>query len=189
MDAIDLLLTRRSVKAVTLTGPGPSKAELETILRAGMRVPDHGKLAPWRFIVIEGAAREKLGELFASIYKRNNPDAKESQVQYNRDLALRAPVVVAVLSAPVIPHKIPVWEQELSAGAACQNMLIAATAMGHGVQWVTEWPAYDRDVIKALGGGEVDRIAGFLYFGTRTETPDDRPRPDFDDVVIPWPAG
>ena len=189
MDAIDLLLTRRSVKAVNLTAPGPSPAQMQTIFRAGMRVPDHGKLAPWKFRLIEGAARERLGELFATIYQRNNPDARESQLQYNRELALRAPVVVAVLSTPHIPHKIPVWEQELSAGAACQNMLIAATAMGYGAQWITEWPAYDPDVLKALGGGETDRIAGFLYFGTATETPADRPRPDYDDIVIPWSEG
>jgi len=186
MNAIDLLLTRRSVKAVNMTDPGPTADDLEVIFRAGMRVPDHGKLAPWRFLVIEGEARKKLGELFAKIYRANNPDAQESQLQFNRDLAMRAPVVVAVISTPHIPHKIPVWEQELSAGAACQNMLIAATAMGYGAQWLTEWPAYDAQVLKALGGGENDRIAGFLYFGTATEKPDDRPRPHFEDVVSHW---
>ena len=186
MDTIDLLLTRRSVKAAMLTEPGPTPEHLETILRAGMRVPDHGKLAPWRFVVIEGKAREAFGDLLADIYLRNNPDARVAQLQFNRDLALRAPVIVAVISKRLMGQKIPVWEQELSSAAACQNMLIAATALGYGCQWLTEWPAYDAEVQEALGGGEDDRIAGFLYFGTASEKPDERPRPEYNDIVSRW---
>jgi nitroreductase len=187
MKTIKLLLTRRSVKAVTMTDPGPDDEALETILRAGMRVPDHGKLAPWRFIVFRGKARAAFGEVLAEIYKKNTPEAKESQLQFNRDMPMRAPVMLAVLSRRNPEHKIPLWEQELSAGAACQNMLVAATALGFAAQWITEWPAYDRAVIEALGGGPNDRIAGFLYFGTAREIPEDRVRPDFDEIVSFWP--
>lgn len=186
MDTIKLLQTRRSVKAAMLSEPGPNGQELETILRAGMRVPDHGKLAPWRFVVIEGAARQAFGDYLADIYLKNNPDARVAQLQFNRDLALRAPVIVAVLSKRQTTHKIPVWEQELSAGAACQNMLVAASALGYGAQWLTEWPAYDKDILATLGGEEDDRIAGFLYFGTPSEKPDERPRPDYDEIVSSW---
>lgn len=183
---IDHLLTRRSVKAVDMVEPGPSADDLQAILRGGMRVPDHGKLAPWRFVVIEGEARAKFGDLLAEIYKKNNPEARDAQLTFNRDLPMRAPVIVAVLSVVNPQHKIPVWEQELSAGAACQNMLVAASSMGYAAQWLTEWPAYDAEVVKALGGDENTRIAAFLYFGSVAEKPDERPRPDYDTIVSRW---
>jgi len=183
---IDHLLTRRSVKAVGMTDPGPSDADLETIFRAGMRVPDHGKLAPWRFVVIKGDARARFGELLARIYGEENPDARDAQLKFNRELPLRAPVVVAVLNKLTPEHKIPLWEQELSVGAACQTMLIAASGLGYAAQWITEWPAYNEKIVQALGGGENDKIAGFLYFGTAKETPEERDRPDYDDIVSEW---
>lgn len=186
MNVIDHLLTRRSVKAVAIAEPGPSPKDLETILKAGMRVPDHGKLTPWRFIVIKGAAREKFGNLLARIYAEETPEAREAQLKYNRELPLRAPVIVAVLNKRTPDHKIPLWEQELSAGAACQTMLIAALAMGYAAQWITEWPAYNAKVIEALGGSPDDRIAGFLYLGTKQEPPEERDRPDYDDIVSDW---
>ena len=147
---VEFMLARRSTLARLLGGPGPDVSELETILRAGSRVPDHGKLAPWRFLVIRGGARERLGMGMAEVFRSANPLASADRLEHERDLALRAPVIVAVISNPVPQHKIPVWEQQLSAGAVCQNVLAAAIAMGYGAQWVTEWWAYDAGAAKVL---------------------------------------
>src|SRR5262245_57890226 len=121
-ETIKLLLSRRSVSAKNMTGPGPTREQLETILRAGARVPDHGKLAPWRFVVFEGDARARFGEVLAKAYKKQTPDAKEAQVEFERQRFMRAPVVVAVISSIQTDVPIPKWEQRLSAGAVCQNM-------------------------------------------------------------------
>lgn len=187
---IDFLLSRRSILARMMDGPGPDDADLRKILEAGMRVPDHGRLTPWRFIVIRGEAREKLGEVLAQTFKKSNPDAIEEQVEIERERFTRAPVVVAVTSRVVKEHKIPEWEQVLSSGAACQTMLIAALSMGYAAQWITEWYAYDPDVKKALGIEPDDGIAGYLYLGNEATEPAERARPEYDDIVSEWkPAG
>lgn len=190
-DLADFLLRRRSVVVREMDGPGPTDADLEKILRAGMRVPDHGRLTPWRFIVIRGDARERMGKVLGAAYRKANPDCIDEQVEIEEERFCRAPIVIAVLSRTVREHKIPEWEQVLSSGAACQNMLTAALGMGYAAQWITEWPAYNPDVKAALGAAAEDRIAGFLYIGSMKEPPADRQRPDYGDIVSEWtgPAG
>jgi nitroreductase len=179
--ALDLLLSRRSGSAKAMTEPGPSKKQLAEILKAGARAPDHGKLFPWRFLVIEDKGRSRAGDILAEVMGAEGERAK--QVEEERERFLRAPVVVAVISAAREQHKIPVWEQELSAGAVCQNMLIAATASGFVAQWVTEWYAYHPVVKQRLGLKAGERIAGFIYIGTAKEELEERPRPDMDKIV------
>ena len=183
---LDFLLSRRSILARMMEGPGPGEEDLRRILQTGLRVPDHGRLAPWRFIVIRGEARERLGGVLAETFERKNPDAIDEQVELERERLTRAPVVVAVVSKVVKEHKIPEWEQILSSGAACQTMLIAALSMGYAAQWITEWYAYDPDVKAALGIGAEDRIAGFLYLGNEAAEPTERMRPEYDDIVSEW---
>ena len=185
-NTLDFLLSRRSILARMMEGPGPDDADLRRILRTGLRVPDHGRLAPWRFIVIRGEARERLGGVLAETFERKNPDAIDEQIEIERGRLTRAPVVVAVVSKVVKEHKIPEWEQILSSGAACQTMLIAALSMGYAAQWITEWYAYDPDVKAALGVGAEDRIAGFLYLGNEAAEPTERMRPEYDDIVSEW---
>ena len=184
-DLIDFLLSRRSVLADTMDGPGPDDAELRRIIGAGIRVPDHGRLMPWRFIVIRGEAREKLGAVIGQSFRRDNPDAHEKRVWREQQRFVRAPVVVAVISAVDKSHKIPEWEQILSSGAACQTILIAALSMGYAAQWLTEWYAYDPQVREALGLRDDDRVAGFLYIGN-ADSPNERVRPCYGDVVSEW---
>ncbi len=185
-ETIELLLTRRSAKALTMVEPGPDASELETILRAGARVPDHGKLAPWRFIVFRGEARAKFGEELARIYAAGQSGATDDQIAFEANRLTRAPVVVAVISRVTPGIKIPEWEQLLSAGAVCQNMLIAATAFGYGAQWLTEWYAFDGEVNAALGLGENEKVAGYLYFGSESVPKDERPRPELSDITSEW---
>jgi nitroreductase len=179
--ALDLLLSRRSGSAKAMTEPGPSKKQLAEILKASARAPDHGKLFPWRFLVIEDKGRSRAGDILAEVMEAEGERAK--QVEEERERFLRAPVVVAVISAAREQHKIPVWEQELSAGAVCQNMLIAATASGFVAQWVTEWYAYHPVVKQRLGLKAGERIAGFIYIGTAKDELEERPRPDMDKIV------
>ncbi|MFN4230964.1 nitroreductase [Parvibaculum sp.] len=185
-ETIDLLLTRRSAKALTMVEPGPSDSEIKMILRAGARVPDHGKLAPWRFILFKDDARAKFGDLLAKIYAEVETRATEEQIAFERGRLSRAPLVVAVVSRVTPGIKIPEWEQILSAGAVCQNMLIAATALGYGAQWLTEWYAFDASVNEALGLGENERVAGYLYFGSESVPKDERPRPELSDITSEW---
>lgn len=182
----EFLLSRRSVVVRNMAEPGPNDADLEKILRAGMRVPDHGRLTPWRFQIIRGDAREKMGEILAEAFQKANPDCIEEQVEIERERFLRAPLVIAVISRVTPGHKIPEWEQVLSAGAACQNMLTSALSMGYAAQWITEWYAYNDDVKAALGLEPGDQIAGFLYLGTMTEAPTDRARPEYEEIVSEW---
>lgn len=188
-DTIDFLTTRRSTVARMMDGPGPGDDDLRKIMEAGMRVPDHGRLTPWRFIVIRGEARETIGDVIADAFKKNNPDAIEEQIEIEQERLTRAPVVIAVVSKVHRGHKIPEWEQVLSSGAACQTMLIAAQSMGYAAQWLTEWYAYDADVKQAIGADADDEIAGFLYLGNGTGELSDRARPDYDDIVSEWSAG
>jgi nitroreductase len=182
-DALELLKTRRSVKPVELSTPGPTASELETLLTVAARVPDHGKLTPWRFIVFEGAAREAAGEKIAEVFRADNPEATADQIAFERRRLARAPLVVAVVSRAGAHVKIPEWEQVLSAGAAAMNLVTAAHALGFAANWITEWYAYDRRVLDALGLQPNERIAGFIHVGRPARPPEDRPRPPLDAIV------
>lgn len=177
------LQSRRSVPPRWLGDPGPSGPEVETLLNVAARVPDHGKLVPWRFILIEGEARRRLGEVLAAAFQVDNPDADAQKIAAERERFAMAPLVVAVVSR-VTPHvKIPDWEQVLSAGAVCMNLLNGATALGYGASWLTGWAAFDRRVLDILGLGPSERIAGYIHIGTAKETPTDRDRPNLADIV------
>ena len=180
---IDLLSLRRSVGPNFLGEPGPSAEQLETLLRIASRVPDHGKLAPWRFLVFAGEAREKAGEVIAQAFARANPDADESRVSAERRRLARAPLVIGVVSRASPHPKIPDWEQVLSAGAVCMNLVTAAHAQGFSASWITEWYAYDRRVLAAFGLAPHERIAGFVHIGTPISASPERPRPKLDDIV------
>lgn len=180
-DTLDLLLTRRSGSAKAMGEPGPSKAELAAILKAGARTPDHGKLFPWRFIVFEGESRARFGAMLGDILEAEGE--REKQIEEERKRFLRAPVVIGVISAAREQIKIPVWEQELSAGAVCQNLLVAAHALGFVANWITEWYAYHPKVKERLGLKPGERVAGFIYIGTSTVELEERPRPEMDKIV------
>ena len=182
-DTLSLLKLRRSVPPQFLTAPGPDGAQLDELLAIAARVPDHGKLAPWRFIVFKGAAREEAAEIVARIYREKNPQASEDQVEFERKRLLHAPVIVAVVSRAREHAKIPLWEQELSAGAVCMNMLVAAYAMGYAGSWLTNWFSFDRQVLSAFGLADDERIAGFVHLGTPTAPITDRDRPVMADIV------
>jgi len=186
-DVLGFLARRRSTLARCMTGPGPGKEQLELILRLAARVPDHRKLAPWRFIIFEGKARADFGDHLAAKFKEDNPELPEDRIEYERERFQRAPIVVGVVSSPKnCPRGTPKWEQELSAGAVCMNMLHAARASGFAAQWLTEWYAFDLVIAKDLGLEEVERIAGFIYLGTATEPPVERPRPKMSDILSYW---
>jgi nitroreductase len=182
-DAIDLLKTRRSIKPREMGGPGPSPAELETILTIGARVPDHGKLAPWRFIVFEGDARARAGEVIAKVFARKNPQAASPDIEVEKRRLTDAPLVIAVVSFTRPHPKVPPWEQELSAGASAMNIVNAATALGYGANWLTGWFAFDRDVLEGLGLKPDEKLAGFIHIGTPSKPSEDRPRPALSDIV------
>lgn len=184
---LDLLQSRRSVKPDRLLAPGPSAAELATILSIAARVPDHKKLAPWRFIVFEGAARASMGEVFvtAAAAEDSEPLSPVRQ-EFERNRFLRSPLVVAVVSRVVETRGAPEWEQVLSAGASAFNLCLAANALGYGTTWVTEWIAYSPRVIAHLGLAANERIAGFVYIGTPADKPAERDRPKLDDIVSYW---
>ena len=182
-DAIELLKLRRSVKPREMSGPGPTASELDTILTIGARVPYHGKLTPWRFIVFEGDARLKAGEAIAAVFKAANPQATDEQVAFERNRLARAPLVVAVVSRAAPHVKIPEWEQVLSSGAAAMNLVTAAHALGFAANWITEWYAYDRRVLDALGLAANEKIAGFVHIGLAAKPPEDRPRPPLTEIV------
>jgi nitroreductase len=166
-DALKLLTTRRSFKPVELGGPAPSPAEIDTLLTVASRVPDHGKLAPWRFIVFEGDARQKAGDAIVAAFAANYPDAKPEQIAFERGRLTRAPLVVAVVSRAEPHVKIPEWEQVLSAGAAAMNLVLAA---------------------HALGLAPHERIAGFVHIGRPPGPPEDRPRPPLDEIATRFSA-
>jgi nitroreductase len=186
-DALDLLKTRRSIKPHELTGPGPTPAEIDTLLTVASRVPDHGKLVPWRFIVFEGEARRSAGDAIATAFRAKYPDATPAQADAERTRLTRAPLVIAVVSR-ASPHvKIPEWEQVLSSGAAAMNLVLAAHALGYGASWITEWYAYDRAVLDALGLAPHERIAGFVHIGRPPGPPEDRPRPPLAEIATRFP--
>ncbi|HEU0097058.1 MAG TPA: nitroreductase [Rhizomicrobium sp.] len=180
-DTIDLLLSRRSGSAKAMKGPGPSKKQLADILQAGARAPDHGKLFPWRFIVFEGDGRTRFGDVLAQVLEAEGERPKH--IEDERERFLRAPLVIGVISSARELHKVPVWEQELSAGAVCQNILIAATALGFVGNWLTEWYAYHPVVKEKIGLKPGERVAGFIYIGLSKDELEERPRPEMDKIV------
>jgi len=182
-DTIRLLSTRRSVAPHLLTGPGPSADELDTLLAIAARVPDHGRLVPWRFIIIEGEAQRRIGEAIAAAFKADQPDADEARIAPERERLARAPLVIAVVSRAKPHVKIPEWEQVLSAGAVCMNLVLAVNAMGYATSWLTEWFTFDRRVLDALGLAPDERMAGFVHIGRPAEAPVERPRPDMAGIV------
>ena len=182
-DALDLLKIRRSVKPREMRDPGPSVAELDTILTIGARVPDHGKLTPWRFIIFEGNARARAGEVIAQVFASKNPQATTADVDIEKRRLMDAPLVIAVVSLTKPHPKVPPWEQELSAGASAMNIVTAATALGYGACWLTGWFAFDRDVLDRLGLKVDEKLAGFIHIGTPSKPIEDRPRPALGDLV------
>lgn len=187
-DALKLLATRRSIKPAELQSPGPTAAETDQILTIASRVPDHGKLAPWRFIVFEGAARRAAGDKIASVFAAKYPEARPEHVDAERERFTRAPLVIAVVSRAAPHVKIPEWEQILSSGAVAMNLLIAAHALGYAGTWITEWYAYDRSALDALGLGAHEKIAGFVHIGRPPGVPEDRPRPRLSEIVTRYSA-
>ena len=180
----EFLERRRSNSAKSMTEPGPEGEELDAILTTAARVPDHRKLAPWRFIVIRGEARERLGEVLRERSRQFFADKSDKVHAMDAGRFLRAPVVVAVVSSPVDCAKgTPEWEQVLSAGAVCLKMCMAAQARGYAANWLTEWYAYDVPFLRELGVGKHENVAGFIYMGTTTEAPGVRPRPLLSDIV------
>ncbi len=178
-ETLRLLALRRSTPVAMLGEPGPTAADLDMLLRLAMRVPDHRKLEPWRVLIIEGEAREKLGDIFAAARKLRDPDASDDKLAAERALPLRAPVIICVISSPNHhdPKKTPVWEQQLSSGALCQNFLVAAQAAGWAAVWITEDAAYDSHIQAAFNMHAHEQIAGFIYLGTAKEQPVERQRP------------
>ena len=185
---IELITTRRSVVAANMTDPGPNDEELDTIIAAGVRVPDHGRVGPWRIQIIRKEAQAKLGELYSKLFKGDNPDAPDDLVEFNRQRPTRSPILLAVTFYPDPERyvKVPNSEQILSCGALCQNILNGAHALGYVAQWITEWPAYHAEVKKALGHDPATEIAGFIHIGSATETPQERKRVRAESVVSEW---
>jgi len=188
-DTLELLLTRRSVKPAMLAAPGPDAAQLQTILTAAVRVPDHKKLEPWRFVVFEGDARGAFGRLLLKACLTEDKETPSAaRLEAERVRLLRAPTVVAVISRVTPNPAAPEWEQVLSCGAACQNLCLAANAMGFGTAWITEWYSYSPGVRTGLGLAANERVAGFVYIGTAKERQPDRERPQLDKIVTRWTA-
>ena len=186
-DTVDLLLKRRSAKPALLAEPGPTAQQLDTILTAAGRVPDHKKLEPWRFIVFEGEARAGFGRILLKACLAEEKQAPSAaRLEMERTRLLRAPTVVAVISRVTPNPAAPVWEQILSCGAACFNLCLAANALGFGTSWITEWYSYSPAVREALKLAANERIAGFIYIGTATEQQPDRDRPQLAKIVTRW---
>ena len=182
---LSLLRTRRSGKPRDLIAPGPDTGQLREILEIALRTPDHGKLAPWRFVIVPDDKRESLATLLEDAYRREKPDAGRLELEAMRQFAHQAPTLVVALSDPVAGSKIPVWEQQLSSGAAIMNLLHASHALGFAAGWLTGWPAYNEDVRKAFAQGE-ERLAGFIFIGTPGRPQEERPRPEYDKIVSIW---
>lgn len=186
-EALELLLTRRSAKAATLGEPGPDAAQLTTILTAAARVPDHKKLVPWRFVVFEGEARAAFGRVLLEACAAEEKDPPSAaRLETERTRLLRAPTVVAVVSRTTLHAAAPEWEQILSCGAVCQNLCLAANALGFDTCWITEWYSYSAGVRAALNLAANERLAGFIYIGTARERQGDRERPDLAGILTRW---
>ena len=186
LEARQALALRRSTSKRGLIAPGPSAEALDELLTVATRVPDHRRLAPWRFLVFEGAQRQAFNDKAVEIQRRENRDATEAMLADTASYFTRAPVVVAVISSPDPTHKTPVWEQELSCGALCFNLLMAANTSGWAGCWLTEWIAFSPGIDALLGLDEHERIAGYIYLGTAKDKPQERLRPDVTGKIVRW---
>lgn len=181
-----LLKTRKSASVKAMGEPGPTRDQLRQILEIAVRVPDHGKLTPWRFVLFEGESRGQFGKMLRARWMALHPEHGAESLDFQEKLFMRAPAVLAVISKAAPHPKIPEWEQTLSSAAVCQNILLAAAALGIGAQWQTDWPAYDEATAKLIGVAGSERIAGFIYFGTPTAPLEERPRPDPLTLMTRW---
>ncbi|MES2272409.1 MAG: nitroreductase [Pseudomonadota bacterium] len=180
-----LLQTRRSGKPRDMTAPGPNAEQLRAILEVAARTPDHGKLAPWRFVIVREDQRDALAALLERAYRADKPQAGRLEIEAMHQFAHQAPTLVVALSSPKAESKIPLWEQELSVGAAIMNLLNATHASGFVGGWLTGWPSYS-DMVRDSFGTAEERIAGFIFIGTPGRPQDERPRPEYNNVVMNW---
>jgi nitroreductase len=183
----ELIATRRSGKPRDMAEPGPTPQQLERILTGATRVPDHGKLAPWRFVIVPTDRRDALAALLERAYRAERPNPGKVELEAVRQFAMQAPALVVALSAPAHASHIAIWEQELSAGAACMNLLMATHAEGLVGGWLTGWAAYS-DMVRDAFGQPGERIAGFIFIGSPTRELEERPRPDYASVISEWRA-
>ncbi|HET6537405.1 MAG TPA: nitroreductase [Sphingopyxis sp.] len=180
------LATRRSGKPRDMIAPGPNEQEMRAILSLSLRTPDHGKLAPWRIVEIATDQRPEFAALLKKAWIAANPGAADLNLSALDQFAFQAPNLVVMLSTPVVESKVPVWEQQLAAGAAAMNLLHAAHAHGYVGSWLTGWAAFDPMVKAAFGGGPKDQIVGYFFFGSPAQPLEERDRPDYDHVVSQW---
>jgi nitroreductase len=181
-ETLELLAQRRSATPQTLASPAPEGQELQDLLRLATRVPDHGKLFPWRFILVRGKAKAELAARYETLAKDRPDPEKAAGVLFK----LKTPPLAVMVVSRVTDGPIPAWEQQLSSGAVCQNLVIAATAMGYGANWITDWYSYDPKATALLGLAENERVAGVVLIGTPTEAPLERVRPELDQIVSEW---
>jgi nitroreductase len=184
--ALALLRTRRSARPRDLIEPGPDAGQLQQIFEIAARTPDHGKLTPWRFVHIQREARGAFAEMLRAAYLEANPEPGRLELEAVERFAHQAPTLVVALSKPVAGTKIPLWEQQLSCGAALMNLLSACHALGFAAGCVTGWAAYSPAVLRALGCEGDERIAGFVFIGTPSLPLEDRPRPSVAEVASGW---
>jgi len=182
---LSLLATRRSGKPRDLIAPGPDTDQLNAMIEIAARTPDHGKLAPWRFVIVPTEQRARLAEVITAAYRAERPQATRLEIESLEQFAHQAPALVVVLSAPRTESHIPLWEQELSGGAACMNLLHAAHAMGFAAGWLTGWSAYNESVRDAFGAAP-ERIVGFVFIGSPSKQLEERPRPDLSKIISVW---
>ncbi|HSI19893.1 MAG TPA: nitroreductase [Sphingomonas sp.] len=182
---LSLLATRRSGKPRDLIAPGPDADQLNALIAIAARTPDHGKLAPWRFVIVPADQRDRLAEVITTAYRTERPEAARLEIESLEQFAHQAPALVVALSSPRTESHIPLWEQELSAGAACMNLLHAAHAMGFAAGWLTGWSAYNESVRDAFGAAP-ERIVGFVFIGSPAKQLEERPRPDLSKIISVW---
>jgi nitroreductase len=183
MTMLEIMAMRRSVPPQAMTGAGPNAGEIAQMLTIASRVPDHGKLARWRFILFEGDARLRAGTAIAAAFQAEKPLADAEALAYERGRLARAPLVIGVVGRSGPHGKIPEWEQNLTLGAVCMSLTLAAQAQGYATCWLTEWFSYNRQVLDALGLEPQERMAGFLHIGKSDARPADRERPDLGRIV------
>ncbi|MEP6444140.1 MAG: nitroreductase [Hyphomicrobiales bacterium] len=180
------LQKRRSVPSLNLAGDRPDDTKIAAMLEIAARVPDHGKLAPWRFVVYPQIAGGEIGTYLSQLWGSENAEASEERLELEKIRFARAPLVIGVVSCPIKDHKIPIWEQELSAGAVCLNLIHAAYGYGYIGQWLTEWYTFNEAAARHLGAGAGERFAGFIHIGSPTIEPSERPRPVINDITTTW---
>jgi nitroreductase len=182
---LSLLATRRSGRPRDLVAPGPDAAQLDQILEIAARTPDHGKIAPWRFVVVDPEQRDALATLITTAYRAERPQAAATEIVALEQFAQQAPTLVVLLFSPRTASHIPLWEQELSVGAVGMNLLHATHALGFAGGWLTGWPSYS-DAVRDAFGAAPERIAGFFFLGTPGRPLEDRPRPDLSAIITKW---